>query len=76
MVESLLLAAIGGMAGAVATSLIFDGISASTLGSGFRRSWSRAVAADAVVSGVMGLLGGLVPALRAARVPLLAVHDH
>jgi putative ABC transport system permease protein len=82
MVESLLLAAIGGVVGAVATWLIFDGISASTLGSGFTQVvFSFAVTADAVVSGVMlalavGFLGGLVPALRAARVPLLAVHGH
>jgi putative ABC transport system permease protein len=82
MVESLLLAAIGGVVGAVATWLIFDGISATTLGSGFTQVvFSFAVTADAVVSGVMlalvvGFLGGLVPALRAARVPLLAVHGH
>lgn len=80
MVESLLLAALGGLVGAMAVYLVFDGISASTLGSGFTQVvFSFAVTGDAVFGGIIlalivGFLGGFVPALRAARVPLLAVH--
>lgn len=80
MVESLFLAALGGLVGAGAVYLIFDGISASTLGGGFTQVvFSFAVTPDAVIGGVVlamivGFLGGFVPAIRAARVPLLAVH--
>jgi len=80
MTESLLLAFIGGLIGAGATYLIFDGISASTLGGGFTQIvFSFAVTGQAVVNGVIlallvGLLGGFFPALRASRVPLLEVH--
>lgn len=80
MAESFVLALIGGLAGVAATWLLFDGITASTLGSGFTQIvFSFAVTPDAALQGVVlavivGLLGGFVPALRAARIPLLAVH--
>lgn len=80
MVESLLLAAAGGVLGAVVTYLVFDGISASTMGSSFTQVvFSFAVTPASVVAAmllaiVVGLLAGLAPAIRAARVPLLAVH--
>lgn len=82
MVESLLLAGAGGLIGAFATWAIFDGISTSTLGSNFTQVvFSFAVTGSAVANGIflallVGFFGGLVPALRAARVPLLAVHDN
>ncbi|KPP80869.1 MAG: ABC-type efflux system permease component [Oceanicaulis sp. HLUCCA04] len=81
MAEALVLAFAGGLIGAVATFLLFDGVSASTLGSGFTQVvFAFAVTPDAVISGVIlalivGFLGGFVPALRAARIPLLAVHS-
>ena len=80
MAEALLLAAIGGLIGATATYLIFDGVSASTLGGGFTQIvFSFAVTPAAIVSGVVlalivGAVGGFFPAIRAARAPLLAVH--
>ncbi len=80
MVESLLLALLGGIIGAVVTWLLFDGLTASTLGSSFTQIvFAFAVTPGAMIAGVIlalvvGLLGGLIPAMRAARVPLLSVH--
>lgn len=80
LTESLMLAFIGGVVGSVVTFLVFDGISASTLGGGFTQIvFSFAVTPAAVISGVVlavmvGFLGGVFPAIRAARVPLLEVH--
>ncbi|MGJ3232837.1 MAG: ABC transporter permease [Oceanicaulis sp.] len=78
MAESLLLALIGGLIGALATYLVFDGVSASTLGGGFTQIvFSFAVTPAAIVSGVVlalvvGAAGGFFPAIRAARVSILA----
>ncbi|MGK0267256.1 MAG: putative ABC transport system permease protein [Maricaulis sp.] len=80
MVESLVLAGAGGLIGALGVYLMFNGVSASTLGSGFTQVvFSFAVTGDSIIAGVIlalivGLLGGLIPAIRAATVPLLAVH--
>ncbi|MEO1038084.1 MAG: ABC transporter permease [Pseudomonadota bacterium] len=81
MVEALLLALIGGIVGALATYLVFNGWSASTLaGASFTQIvFSFAVTPTAVMSGIIlalavGFFGGFIPAIRAARVPLLAVH--
>jgi len=80
MAESLLLALIGGVIGAAIIYLIFDGISASTLGGSFTQIvFSFAVTSKAMINGVIlalivGLIGGFFPALRASRVPLLSVH--
>ncbi|WBQ13749.1 ABC transporter permease [Hyphomonadaceae bacterium BL14] len=77
MAESLLLASIGGLIGAGITYLVFDGVSASTLGGGFTQIvFSFAVTPAAIVSGVVlalvvGAAGGFFPAIRAARVPIL-----
>jgi putative ABC transport system permease protein len=78
MIESLVLAAIGGLIGAAATYLVFDGLTASTLGGGFTQVvfafklnpaliWQGVLLALAV-----GLIGGLFPAIRAARMPIVA----
>lgn len=80
MVESLVLAAIGGLVGALAVYLLFNGVSASTLGSGFTQVvFAFAVTGGSVIAGMVmavtiGFLGGLVPAIRSAYVPLLTVH--
>ncbi len=80
--ESLLLAAPGGLLGAIVTYLIFDGISASTMGSSFTQVvFSFAVTPSSVFAAmvlaiIVGFLAGLIPAIRAARVPLLAVHQN
>lgn len=78
LAESLLLAALGGIVGAAATYLAFDGFSASTLGGSFTQvvfsfSLSPALIAQGVMLAlVVGLAGGLFPAIRAARMPIVA----
>src|SRR5215468_3152205 len=78
LVESLILAALGGVIGAVATYLAFDGFSASTLGASFTQVvFSFSLSPALIAQGVMlaltvGLLGGLFPAIRAARMPIVA----
>jgi putative ABC transport system permease protein len=77
LVESLSLAAIGGLLGALATYLIFDGVTASTLGGNFTQvvfdfKLSPALIGEGVALAlVVGLIGGLFPALRAARLPIV-----
>jgi putative ABC transport system permease protein len=77
LIESLLLAAIGGLVGAAATWLIFDGITASTLGGNFTQvvfdfKLSPALIGEGVALAlVVGLIGGLFPAIRAARLPIV-----
>ncbi len=71
------LAAIGGLVGAAATYFIFDGVSASTLGGNFTQvvfdfKLSPALIVEGVgLALVVGLIGGLFPALRAARLPIV-----
>lgn len=78
LVESLILASIGGLVGAVATLLIFNGLSASTLGASFTQvvfsfQLTPALAAEGLILALLvGLIGGLFPALRAARMPIVA----
>jgi len=78
LVESLLLAAIGGVVGAAATWLIFDGLSASTLGASFTqvvfnfKLTPTLIAQGIVLALIVGLVGGLFPAVRAARMPIVA----
>jgi putative ABC transport system permease protein len=78
LIESLALAAIGGVLGAVATWLIFDGLTASTLGGNFTQvvfafQLSAALLWQGVVLALaVGLIGGLFPAIRAARMPIVA----
>src|SRR6266481_2686496 len=78
LTESLILAAIGGVLGAVATFLTFNGLSAATLGASFTQvvfsfELTPALAAEGVsLALIVGLIGGLFPALRAARMPIVA----
>src|SRR5262245_2241437 len=78
LVESLVLAAIGGFIGALATYLIFNGFTSSTLGASFtqvvfRFQLSPALIGQAVVLAlIIDLIGGLFPAIRAARTPIVA----
>jgi putative ABC transport system permease protein len=78
MVESLILAACGGAIGAVATFLLFDGLTASTLGASFTQVvFSFRLSPALVGQGVglallVGMIGGLFPALRAGRLPIVA----
>lgn len=76
LVESLLLALIGSAIGSVAAWIFFDGNTVNTLGAGFTQVvFHLTVTASLLVSGVflactVGMLGGLLPAIRAARVPI------
>jgi putative ABC transport system permease protein len=78
LIESLMLAAIGGVIGAVLTYAIFDGVSASTLGGNFTqvvfnfRLSPALIGQGVLLALVVGLIGGLFPALRAARMPIVA----
>lgn len=78
LAESLLLAGIGGLIGAAATYLIFDGVTASTLGGNFTQvvfdfKLSPALIGQGVILAlVVGLIGGLFPAFRAARLPIIS----
>ena len=78
LVESLALAAIGGVAGAALTYAFFDGLSASTLGGNFTQvvfsfRLSPALVGEGVLLAlVVGLIGGVFPAFRAARMPIVA----
>jgi putative ABC transport system permease protein len=77
--ESLIVALVGGVGGAVAAYIAFDGYTASTLNF---QSFSQVMFAfrvtpalllqAIVLSGAIGLLGGLFPAIRAARIPVAA----
>ena len=78
LMESLVLAAAGGVIGAAATYLIFDGLSASTLGGNFTQvvfdfQLSPVLVAEGLGMALgVGLLGGIFPALRSARMPIVA----
>jgi putative ABC transport system permease protein len=78
LIESLVLAAIGGVVGAAATWLVFDGFTASTLGGNFTqvvfnfKLSSGLVGQGVLLALVVGLIGGLFPAVRAARMPIVA----
>ncbi|MDC7786288.1 ABC transporter permease [Rhodoplanes sp. TEM] len=77
LVESLLLAGVGGVIGAVATWLIFDGFSAATLGASFTqivfsfRLTPALIGQGVALALIVGLIGGLLPAIRAARMPIV-----
>jgi putative ABC transport system permease protein len=75
--ESIVLALAGGLVGAGGAYLLFNGLTASTLGGGFTQVvFDFNIGPQQVLAGVqlallLGLLGGIFPALRAARTPLL-----
>src|SRR5262245_1992841 len=76
MIESLVLALVGGLLGAALAFLLFNNMAVSTLGSNFTQVLFRfavtpALVADGLIIAVaIGMLGGLLPALRAARQPV------
>jgi putative ABC transport system permease protein len=69
---------IGGVIGAAATYLMFDGFTASTMGASFSQVVfnfqlsPRLIGQGLMLALVVGLFGGLFPALRAARMPIIA----
>jgi putative ABC transport system permease protein len=78
LVESLILAVLGGIIGATATYLVFDGFSTATLSASFTQVvFSFQLSPGLILQGVLlalivGLVGGLFPAIRAARMPIVA----
>jgi putative ABC transport system permease protein len=79
LAESLFLALIGGVLGAGAAWLAFDGYQASTINwqtfsqVTFAFAVTPALLVTAIIwSAGLGLLGGLLPAIRAARLPIAA----
>ncbi|WP_395790044.1 ABC transporter permease [Aquimonas sp.] len=78
MAEALLLSLLGGLLGAAVAYLAFNGYAVSTLGGGFTQvAFQFAVTPGLVLTGLVialliGFLGGLAPALRAARLPVTA----
>lgn len=79
MAEALVLAVVGGLVGALLAYVLFNGYSVSTLspGSFTQVAFNFAVTPALVVQGLLwalliGFLGGLMPALRAARIPVTA----
>jgi putative ABC transport system permease protein len=76
MVESLLLSLVGGVVGATLAWALFHGYQVSTLGAGFTQiAFDFAVTPALVLQGLawalgIGFVGGLAPALRAARLPV------
>jgi putative ABC transport system permease protein len=79
MFESLALALIGGAAGAAASYFAFDGFKAATINwqTFSQIAFAFAVTPKLLVAAILwaatiGLMGGLFPALRAARLPIAA----
>lgn len=76
MIEALLLALAGGLLGALIAYLLFNNLSVSTLGQNFTQVvFSFKVTPELVVRGLVisvaiGMVGGLLPAIRAARLPV------
>lgn len=77
MIEAILLSLIGGAIGAVIAWLLFDNLSVSTLNQGsftqvvFAFQVSPSLVANGLLIAVaIGFVGGLLPALRAARLPV------
>jgi putative ABC transport system permease protein len=77
MLETMLLALLGGLLGGVLAWLVFNGYSASTLAAGTvgKLSFELKVSAQLLWVGLLwaltiGFIGGLFPALRAARLPV------
>lgn len=76
MLETMLLALLGGIVGAAIAWLVFNGYTASTLSGNFSQvMFQFKVGPDLIWTGLkwalgIGLIGGLFPALRAARLPI------
>lgn len=76
LLETMLLALLGGVLGALVVWLVFNGYTASTLGSNFSQVvFQFQVSPQLLWSGLkwalaIGFIGGLFPAVRAARLPV------
>src|SRR5262249_18039607 len=76
MIESLALALVGGAIGALIPYVLFNGFSVSTLGQNFTQVvfafqvTPALVIRGLVIAVVIGMIGGFLPAIRAARMPV------
>jgi putative ABC transport system permease protein len=76
MIESLLLALAGGVVGALLAYFLFNNMAVSTLGANFTQVVFRFAVTPAlvrtglVIAVAIGMIGGFLPALRAARQPV------
>ena len=76
MIEALLLALAGGIVGALIAYALFNNFSVSTLGQNFTqvvfnfKVTPQLVARGLIIAIIIGMIGGLMPALRAARLPV------
>lgn len=81
VVEALFLGAVGGIAGGAVGYLLFNGFKASTIGNGGMLAFQFSVTPTLLATGLfyallMGFVGGLFPAVRAARLPIAtAIRD-
>ncbi|MDC8013634.1 ABC transporter permease [Tahibacter soli] len=76
MVEAIFLSLIGGLIGAIIVYILFNNVALSTLGQNFTqvvfsfKVTPRLVGNGLFIAVVIGLVGGLLPAIRAARLPV------
>jgi len=76
MIEALLLALVGGLFGAVIAYVLFNNMAVSTLGQNFTqvvfnfKVTPGLVMWGLIISILIGMIGGLLPAIRAARLPV------
>ena len=76
MTEALLLALAGGVLGALIAYALFNNFSVSTLGQNFTqvvfnfKVTPQLVARGLIIAIIIGMIGGFMPALRAARLPV------
>lgn len=76
LIEAMVLALLGGALGATIAYLLFNNFSVSTLGQGFTqvvfnfRVSPGLVGTGLLISLLIGFVGGLLPAIRAARLPV------
>jgi len=76
MIESLVLALVGGAIGAAIAYVLFNGFSVSTLGQNFTqvvfafKVTPALVVRGLVIAVIIGMIGGFLPAIRAARMPV------
>ena len=82
IIEALVLAALGGLIGALAAYLLFDGLNASTLGGSFTQVvFSFRLSSELFIQGlnmalIIGLISGFFPAWRAAKMPVIVAFQN
>ena len=75
MIESMLLALIGGVLAGLLTYFFFNGFTASTIGTNTQVAFEFMVTPELITTGillasVLGLVGGLFPSIAAAKLPI------